>query len=152
MTVQIAPVVLDGSCDFLIKGVSRLRAAVIDKMRPFVECKDIPSSTFKDDEGLLIDSDVARGYFDFTYAGTRVRLTVVAGLVSNEPSAKVICTHEYKVSGNEFSDFLGEFKVDSSGRTNFHEPSGQIHFTHNSADLILALYIAKALENNLRSN
>jgi hypothetical protein len=150
MTLLLSPVMLDGNSAHNIKAAARLRDAVISQMRPFAECREIRGSAFKDDDNLHIESNFDEGWFDFTYAGTRVRFTVFTGIMFGEAQVKVRCTSEYEIAGNGFSDFLGEFNVDWTGRTNFHEPSGQILATSGAADLIISFYIEKALENNVR--
>ena len=150
MTRQFLSVTLDGRSEHDIKSVARLRSAVIDQMECFVNCKRINKSVFENDDALEIQPDPKNGRFDFTYAGTRIQFAVVAGLASDGPSAKIRCTHEYEIAANKISDLLGDFNLEPNGRMNFHEPSGQVCFAAHTADLIVAFYLAKAFENNLR--
>lgn len=149
MAKPLSPVMLDESFHHDIEAVALLRTAVITQMSSFLKCKEIDRSVFASDDRLHIKGDETLGRYDFEYAGTHIRFTVITGLIGNEATAKVRCTHECEILGKSISHSLGEFDVSTNGRTNFYELSGKVYFTAEAADLIVASFIAKAMEHNL---
>lgn len=119
----------------------------------FAACREIDRSVFEGVTDLKAIIDYERDHVEFTYGGVTVRLTLVVGIREGSAEAKIVATYEYGDERQRRSAFIGEFMLDHRGRTNFTNPAnGKLHYTHDSADLIVAHFLEKALKHKYENS
>jgi len=148
--MQLPNTVLDENCDRRLNLLVNVRSQLLPMLAHFANCKQIAKSVFHQDDQLSVVESDRSDRVELLYAGTRIRFSLVVGLRGEDVVSKIVCTHVVDTFGKEQSFALGEFSVDDRGRTNYGESSGRPHYTKESADLIVAFYLSKAFENNLR--